>query len=87
MSHAVILPSAPCSRLLLFPTVDIVLTLVAFMGEYPSLVLAQMFALSVQKLAVAAGHVRAGCLRTRTICLDLLVLEGLLGWDGVRMMS
>ena len=35
--HAVMLPSAPCSPLLLFPIVDIVLTLVAFLGEFPSL--------------------------------------------------
>ena len=43
MSHIIMLPSAPCSPLLLFPVVDIVLTLVAFM----SLLLAQRLALSV----------------------------------------
>ena len=57
------------------------------MGEFPSLVLAQRLALSVRKLVAAAGRVRVGCFRIRTICLDLLVMEGLLGWDGVRIMS
>ena len=87
MSHAIMLPFAPCSPLLLFPIIDIVLTLVAFIGELPSLVLAQRFALSDQKLAAAAGRVRAGNFRIRAICLDLLVMEGLLGWDGVRITS
>ena len=41
------LPSAPCSVILLFPIVDIFLKLVAFMGELPSLLLAQRLALSV----------------------------------------
>ena len=79
MCLVVILSSALCSPLLLFPIVDIVLTLVAFLGEFPSLVLASRFALSIQALAAAAGRVLAGCLRIRTTCLDLLVMEGLLG--------
>ena len=57
------------------------------MGEFPSLILAQRFALSVQKLAAAAGRLRAGDLRICTTCLDLLVMEGLLCWDSVKMMS
>ena len=53
--------SALCRPLLLFPIVDINLTLVAFMGEFPSLILAQRFALSVEKLAAASDRVRTGC--------------------------
>ena len=69
MSHVVMLPSAPCSPLLLFLIVDIILTLVAFIDQFPGLVLAHRVVVSVRKLAAAADRVRARSLRTRTTCL------------------
>ena len=73
--------SAPCSPLLLFLTIDIVPTLVAFMGEIPGLLLAKRFALP------AADHVRASHSLICNTCLSLLVAEGLPGWDGVWIIS
>ena len=54
MCLIIILSFALCGRLLLFLVFDMVVTLVAFMGEFSSLVLAQRLAFLVAFLLVLA---------------------------------